>query len=78
MRAVASLEILCATFVESTLSFREKKSRGVMYHNTEEWCKIWGGADLWFEKWQEKFGEFWSNTWKSQNFHFNGLLLTQV
>ena len=49
-----------------------------MYHNTEEWCKIWGGTDMWFEKWHEKFGEFWLNTWKSQNFHFNGLLLAKV
>ena len=42
-----------------------------MCHNTEEWCKIWRGTDLRFEKWHEEFG-------KSQNLHFNGLLLTKV
>ena len=49
-----------------------------MCHNTEEWCKIWRGTDLRFEKWHEEFGEFWLNTQKSQNLHFNGLLLTKV
>ena len=38
----------CATFVESILCLRQKKYRGVMCHNTEEWCKIWGKTD--FEK----------------------------
>ena len=32
--------------------------RGVMCHNTEEWCKIWGGTDLCCKKWHEEFGEF--------------------
>ena len=47
-------------------------------HNTEEWCKIWGGPDLCFEKWHEEFSEIWPNTRKSQNLHFNGLLLTKI
>ena len=34
-----------------------KRYRGVMCHDTEEWCKIWRKTDL-FQKWQ-KFGEFW-------------------
>ena len=46
--------------------------------NTEKWCKTLGGFDKCFEKWHEQFGEFWSNTPKSQNVHFNGLLLTKV
>ena len=46
-----------------------------MSHNTEEWCKIWGGTGLCFEIWHEEFGEFWPNT---RNLHFNGLLLTKV
>ena len=52
--------------------------RGAMCHKTEEWCKIWGGIDLRFEKWHEEFGEFWPNTRNSQNLHFNGVLLTKV
>ena len=31
-----------------------------MSHDTEEWCKIWGKADLLFLKWL-KLGGFWHN-----------------
>ena len=43
----------CATFVGSILYLSQKKYRGVMCRNTEEWCKIWGGADsvLWKMAW---------------------------
>ena len=37
--------------------FELKKYRGVMFYDTEEWCKIWRKTDLWFGKWQE-FGIF--------------------
>ena len=40
-----------------------KKYRQVMFHDTEEWCKIWRKTDWLFKKWQE-FGEFWSENWK--------------
>ena len=30
-----------------------------MYHDNEEWCKIWRGIDLSFENWHEEFEEFW-------------------
>ena len=43
----------------------KRKYRGVICHNTEEW-------------WHEEIGEFWPNAGKSQNLHFNGLLLTKV
>ena len=34
--------------------------------------------DLCFENWYEEFGKLWPDTGKSQNLHFNGLLLTEV
>ena len=37
----------------------KKKYRGVMPHDTEDWCKIWTKTNLLFQNWQE-FGEFWS------------------
>ena len=58
--------------------FDIKRYTGVMCYNIEEWCKIWGGTDLYFEKWHEEFGEFWRNTRMSGNFHFHWLLLTKV
>ena len=80
MEAVASLKMctLMYYFSRKYIMFEPKKYRGVMFHNTEEWCNIWGGTDLCFEKWHEEFGEFWHETRKSQNLHFNGLLLTKV
>ena len=38
--------------------FELKEYKGVIFNDTEEWCKILGKADLWFEKWHEKFGKF--------------------
>ena len=38
--------------------FDLKKYRGVIFHDTEEWCKIWRKTDLWFGKWHEKYRKF--------------------
>ena len=80
IRAVANLKIctLMCYFCRKYIIFQPKEYRAVRCHNTEEWYKIWRGTDLCFEKWQEEFDEFWPNTWKSQNLHFNGLLWTRV
>ena len=32
--------------------------RGVIFHDTEKWCKIWQKTDLWFEIWHKEFGKF--------------------
>ena len=45
-------------WVRRYILFELKKYRGVIFHGTEEWCKIWRKTDLWFEKWHEKFGKF--------------------
>ena len=37
--------------------FDIKKYRGVIFHNTEESCKIWRKTDLRFGKWYEEFGK---------------------
>ena len=34
-----------------------KKYRGVIFHDTEGWCKMWRKTDLWFWKWKE-YGKF--------------------
>ena len=49
---------LIGLFCWKYIKFQLKKYRGVMSHDTEEWCKIWGKADLLFEKWHE-IGDFW-------------------
>ena len=40
------------------LMFDLKEYRGVIFHDTEGWCKIWRKTDLWFGKWHEKYGKF--------------------
>ena len=30
-----------------------------MWHENEEWCKIWRGIDLTFQNWYEEFNEVW-------------------
>ena len=39
--------------------FELKKYRGVIFHDTEGWYKIWRGIDLSFQNWQEEFDIVW-------------------
>ena len=39
-------------------TFDFKKYRWVIFHDTEESCKISRKTDLWFGKWHEEFGKF--------------------
>ena len=45
-------------FWPKNITFELKKYRGVIFHGTVEWYKIWGKVDLWFGKWHEEFGKF--------------------
>ena len=59
-RALKSLKncVLMGSLWPKYIMFELKKYRGVIFHDTKEWCKIWRKTDLWFEKWHEKFGKF--------------------
>ena len=46
------------SFWEKYILFQLKKNRGVIFHDTKEWCKIWRKTNLWFRKWQENFNKF--------------------
>ena len=50
------------------LKVYKKVQRGLS-QDTEEWCRIWRKADLFFHKWQQ-FSEFWLEHSKSQKFAF--------
>ena len=30
-----------------------------MFHDNEEWCKIWRGTNLLFQNWHEEMDKFW-------------------
>ena len=38
--------------------FDLKKSSGVIFHGTREWCKSWRKTDFCFQKWHEQFEKF--------------------
>ena len=57
-RAIESLKV--GILMGSSVGKYELKiHRGVMFHDNEEWCKIWRGTDLSFQNWHEEFDEFW-------------------
>ena len=41
-----------------SLMFDLKKYRGIIFHDTEGWCKTWRKTDLWFGKWHEEYGKY--------------------
>ena len=45
--------LLCKIFM-----FDLKKNKRVIFHDTEEWCKVWRKTDLRFGKWHEEYGKF--------------------
>ena len=49
---------LFGSFSAKYIMFELKKYAGFIFHDSEDWCKIWRKTDLWFGKWHEKFGAF--------------------
>ena len=70
--------------------FDLKKSSGVIFHDTREWCKIWRKTDFCFQEWHEEFEKFspehlkisklglwWDSfvqSWKCMSLRFTGEL----
>ena len=54
---VSKIYTLIGCFWLKYIMFELKKYRGVIFHDTREWCKIWRKTDLWFRKWHEEFGK---------------------
>ena len=49
---------LISSLCTKHVKFDLKKSRGVIFHETEEWWKIWRKTELRLWKWYEKYGKF--------------------
>ena len=58
--------------------FWAKKYRGVMFDDTEYWCKIWTKTDLCFQKWHEEFQKFLLERSKDSNSDFDVSLLSKA
>ena len=70
------------SFWRKYMMLKLKKYRRVMFHDTEEWCKIWREIDLSFQNWHNKFLQKLTRALERlKNFYFtdfNGLLLNKV
>ena len=55
---VSKICTLIGLFCANHVTFSLKKYRGVIFHDTEESCKIWRKTYLWFGKQHEDFGKF--------------------
>ena len=73
---ISKILTLMDSFWAEYILFELKKYRGVIFHDTERWYKIWRGIDLSFQNWQDEFDIVWLGGLK--NFPFNGLLLSKV
>ena len=58
-KLVSKICTLMGSFWRKYIMFELKKYRGVMFHDTEEWGKIWRGIDLSFPNWHEEFDASW-------------------
>ena len=63
---------LMGCFWTKWIMFDLKKYRGVVFHGTREWSKVWRKTGLRFGKWHEEFGNFSAEHTKVPKF---GLLL---
>ena len=73
---VSKMFTLTGSFWTKYISFELKKYRGVIFLDTEEWCKIWRKTDL--ENDMTNLANFHQSAWKCQNWDFDGILLSKV
>ena len=55
---VSNIFTLMGSFWANYIFLELKKYRGVIFHDTKEWCKIWRKTDSWLGKWHEEFWIF--------------------
>ena len=56
---VSKIFILLGSFWAKYIFFELKKNRGIIFHETNEGCKIWGGIDSLFQSWHKEFDKIW-------------------
>ena len=56
---VSKIFILMGYFWAKYILIEQKKSIGIIFHETEEEYKIWRGIDLSFKNWHKEFDKFW-------------------
>ena len=54
---VSKIYTLMSCFWPKHITFELKIFRGVIFHESRVWCKIWRKNDLCFGEWREEFGK---------------------
>ena len=75
---VSKIFILMGSFWAKYILFELKKYRGVIFDQTEKGCKICWSGIIDFETGIRNLTNFELSSQKSQNLHFNALLLRKV
>ena len=67
-------------FFPKCMMFELKNYRGLIFHDTERWWKIWINPDLvvWFQKWLEELGELSLEHPKVWKLQIDGLFLSKA
>ena len=55
---VSKICTFICSYCTKYLMFDLKNYREVLFHDIDEWYKIWRKTDLWFGKWHDKYGKF--------------------
>ena len=55
---ILKISTLIGSFFAKYVTFDLKKYRGVVFHDTEEWCKSWKNTNLRFGKWHKEYDKF--------------------
>ena len=50
--------------------------KAIIYHDSDEWCKVWRKTGSWLQKWHYKFGNFNTSYGKSEILVFDVLFLS--
>ena len=75
---ISKIFTLMCSFRAKYILVELKKYRGVIFHDIEEWYKMWRGIDLSFQNWHEEFDRFWPEHLKvSKSFTLMGSFWTK-
>ena len=76
---VSKISILMGAIWPKYIMFELKTYKGVTFHDSEEWCKIWRKKlTCGLENNMRNLANFHHSTLKSQNWNFDGILFSKV
>ena len=75
---ILKISTLIGSFCAKYITFDLKKYREIIFHDTEEWCKIWKKLTCDLENYMRNMANFHQSTWKFENWDFDGIILSKV